>query len=83
MFTEIDILFSRLLKNNPIWTKLEKMTTNKQSSWGGRRENSGRPRTNKVTLWANVTPAFLAKLKEKAEEEKMKVGEYLEEHLRL
>lgn len=59
------------------------MTTNKQSSWGGRRENSGRPRTNKVTMWANVTPAFLAKLKEKAEEENMKVGEYLEEYLRL
>lgn len=59
------------------------MTTNKQSGWGGRRENSGRPRTNKVTMWANVTPAFLAKLKEKAEEENMKVGEYLEEHLRL
>lgn len=59
------------------------MTTNKQSSWGGRRENSGRPRTNKVTLRANVTPGFLAKLKEKAEEENMKVGEYLEEHLRL
>lgn len=56
---------------------------NKQSSWGGRRENSGRPRTNKVTLRANVTPAFLAKLKEKAEEGNMKVGEYLEEHLRL
>jgi|GEM_PF-6009579 hypothetical protein len=34
-------------------------------------------------MWANVTPAFLAKLKEKAEEENMKVGEYLEEHLRL
>lgn len=59
------------------------MTTNKQSSWGGRRENSGRPKTNKVTLRANVTPAFLAKLKEKAEEGNMKVGEYLEEHLRL
>lgn len=59
------------------------MTTSKQSSWGGRRENSGRPRTNKVTLRANVTPAFLAKLKEKAEEENMRVGEYLEEHLRL
>ena len=59
------------------------MTTNKQTSWGGRRENSGRPRTNKVTLRANVTPAFLAKLKEKAEEGNMKVGEYLEEHLRL
>ena len=59
------------------------MTTNKQSSWGDRRENSGRPRTNKVTLRANVTPAFLAKLKEKAEEGNMKVGEYLEEHLRL
>lgn len=59
------------------------MTTNKQSSWGGRRENSGRPRTNKVTLRANVTPAFLTKLKEKAEEGNMKVGEYLEEHLRL
>lgn len=59
------------------------MTTNKQSSWGGRRENSGRPRTNKVTLRANVTPAFLAKLKEKAEEGNMKVGEYIEEHLRL
>lgn len=59
------------------------MTTSKQSSWGGRRENSGRPRTNKVTLRANVTPAFLAKLKEKAEEENMKVGEYLEEYLRL
>ena len=59
------------------------MTTNKQSSWGGRRENSGRPRTNKVTLRENVTPAFLAKLKEKAEEGNMKVGEYLEEHLRL
>lgn len=59
------------------------MTTNKQSSWGGRRENSGRPRTNKVTLRANVSPAFLAKLKEKAEEGNMKVGEYLEEHLRL
>lgn len=59
------------------------MTTNKQSSWGGRRENSGRPRTNKVTLRANVTPAFLAKLKEKAEEGNMKVGDYLEEHLRL
>lgn len=59
------------------------MTTNKQSSWGGRRENSGRPRTNKVTLRANVTPAFLAKLKEKAKEGNMKVGEYLEEHLRL
>lgn len=59
------------------------MTTNKQSSWGGRRENSGRPRTNKVTLRANVTSAFLAKLKEKAEEGNMKVGEYLEEHLRL
>ena len=57
--------------------------TNKQSSWGGRRENSGRPRTNKVTLRANVTPAFLANLKEKAEEENMKVGEYLEEHLSL
>lgn len=57
--------------------------TNKQSSWGGRRENSGRPRTNKVTLRANVTPAFLAKLKEKAKEGNMKVGEYLEEHLRL
>lgn len=57
--------------------------TNKQSSWGGRRENSGRPRTNKVTLRVNVTPAFLAKLKEKAEEGNMKVGEYLEEHLRL
>ncbi len=57
--------------------------TNKQSSWGGRRENSGRPRTNKVTLRANVTPAFLAKLKEKAEEGNMKVGEYIEEHLRL
>lgn len=57
--------------------------TNKQSNWGGRRENSGRPRTNKVTLRANVTPAFLSKLKEKAEEENMKVGEYLEEHLRL
>lgn len=59
------------------------MTTSKQSSWGGRRENSGRPRTNKVTLRANVTPAFLAKLKEKAEEGNMKVGEYIEEHLRL
>ena len=59
------------------------MTTNKQSSWGGRRENSGRPKTNKVTLRANVTPAFLANLKEKAEEENMKVGEYLEEHLSL
>lgn len=59
------------------------MTTSKQSSWGGRRENSGRPRTNKVTLRANVTPAFLAKLKEKAEEENMKVGAYLEEYLRL
>lgn len=59
------------------------MTTSKQSSWGGRRENSGRPRTNKVTLRANVTPAFLANLKEKAEEENMKVGEYLEEHLSL
>ena len=59
------------------------MTTSKQSNWGGRRENSGRPRTNKVTMWANVTPAFLAKLKEMAEEENMKVGEYLEEHLRL
>lgn len=59
------------------------MTTNKQSSWGGRRENSGRPRTNKVTLRANVTPAFLAKLKEKAEEGNMKVGEYLEEYLSL
>lgn len=57
--------------------------TNNHSNWGGRRENSGRKRTNKVTMWANVTPAFLAKLKEKAEEEKMKVGEYLEEHLRL
>lgn len=57
--------------------------TNKQSGWGGRRENSGRPRTNKVTLRANVTPAFLAKLKEKAGEENMKVGEYIEEHLRL
>lgn len=57
--------------------------TNNHSNWGGRRENSGRPRTNKVTMWANVTPAFLAKLKEKAEEEKMKVGEYLEEYLRL
>lgn len=59
------------------------MTTSKQSNWGGRRENSGRKRTNKVTMWANVTPAFLAKLKEKAEEENMKVGAYLEEHLRL
>ena len=59
------------------------MTTNKQSNWGGRRENSGRKRTNKVTMWANVNPAFLAKLKEKAEEENMKVGEYLEEYLRL
>lgn len=59
------------------------MTTSKQSNWGGRRENSGRPRTNKVTLRANVTPTFLAKLKEKAEEENMKVGAYLEEHLRL
>lgn len=57
--------------------------TNNHSNWGGRRENSGRPRTNKVTMWANVTPAFLAKLKEKAEEENMKVGEYLEEYLRL
>lgn len=57
--------------------------TNNHSNWGGRRENSGRPRTNKVTMWANVTPAFLAKLKEKAEEENMKVGEYLEEHLSL
>lgn len=59
------------------------MTISKKSSWGGRRENSGRPRTNKVTLRANVTPAFLAKLKEEAEEENMKIGEYLEEHLRL
>ena len=54
---------------------------NKHTNWGGRRENSGRPKTNKVTMWANVSPTFLAKLKENAERENMKVGEFLEKHL--
>lgn len=53
-----------------------------KSNWGGRRENSGRHRTGKVTIWANVSSEFKKRIKEEAQKKNLRVGEFLEKEIK-
>lgn len=59
------------------------MVSNKKDNRGGARIGAGRKKLNKTMLHTSTDITFLGKLKEKANNEHLTVGDWLAKHIEL
>lgn len=59
------------------------MVKNKRDNRGGARIGAGRKKLNKTMLHTSIDIAFLGKLREKANDEHLTVGDWLVKHIEL